>query len=643
VAANGSTLFKNSGDSTQALQAQTSGGTQVFDVDTLNQKTIARQSTSNNNTPTLSVQQAGAGSATVELQNSSGSFYLGVQGTNAGSTNSFSINSSVAATSASIIGEDFTTDTNNYSDSNGNEWQATQFTAQASGTISSINAAIDQGAGNAYSLALYDSDGAMTCGATTTCPGTLLAYHSGTGTLAATGGITWNNLAFSGASAASYTVTAGHTYWLALATDNNGTQFWNNCQSPGTSQVSAYRGSITPGTWTNWTSSGASGGGGVCTVGLYANIAASTANNYNNSLFNLTTAGAATFRNQANSSNGFLVQNAKGTNLFNVNTTNNRVEIGVPSNSAAQGDGSATLLVVDSYQSSTISGQETDPSGLNGAIYYNTGGRGGSENHFNSAGEAVGAFRCYSRGEWQNCLGMRDIVERRWGYAAPSSASATTFSAVGALTLGGSTVAGTSSNQAEDNYINFTDAGTSGSVAGIGSGTTQATCVNNGCGSATQIVNVAEARWRPKLVTRIRTDSTITNTRYWVALTAADVTGTNSPATNMMGIRYAAGTDTNWMCVSNNNTTATAADTGILVQASHAYDMILEYDKNGNVQCSVEDATLSAGFGTEAITSTTPTTTTNMGLQETVTSTASSSTRGLSVAYAFLEYGVPDN
>ncbi len=96
-------------------------------------------------------------------------------------------------------------------------------------------------------------------------------------------------------------------------------------------------------------------------------------------LFSIGGGGVVTSKTLTNSDNAFAVQNASGTQLLNVDSNNNRVTIG-----AAAGDTTGAVLVVDTK---TDAG---DPTGVNGAIYYNSN---------------AGKFRCYQNSAWTDCIG----------------------------------------------------------------------------------------------------------------------------------------------------------------------------------------------------------------------------------------------
>jgi hypothetical protein len=78
----------------------------------------------------------------------------------------------------------------------------------------------------------------------------------------------------------------------------------------------------------------------------------------------------------------FQVQKAgSSTAIFTADTSGNKLQVG-----SATTDTTGVLLILDSYNNSGAAG---DPSGTNGAMYYNT---------FSNT------FRCYENGAWTNCL-----------------------------------------------------------------------------------------------------------------------------------------------------------------------------------------------------------------------------------------------
>jgi hypothetical protein len=78
-----------------------------------------------------------------------------------------------------------------------------------------------------------------------------------------------------------------------------------------------------------------------------------------------------------------IFQNTSNVALFTVDNTNTRLQVG-----SSTTDATGVLLVVDSYNNAT------DPTGVDGSIYYNT---------------ALGKFRCYEAAAWRDCLGALTV------------------------------------------------------------------------------------------------------------------------------------------------------------------------------------------------------------------------------------------
>ncbi len=128
--------------------------------------------------------------------------------------------------------------------------------------------------------------------------------------------------------------------------------------------------------------------GATSGVGLAVSNSTSTGNiaNFNDNtttVMSLADGGAATFKNSTDSTLAFLIQRAaSGGTLFTVDTsTTSGSRNGILTVGAS--DTTATLLVVD------IKTGTGDPTGTDGAIYYNSGD---------------GKFRCYEGGTWKNCI-----------------------------------------------------------------------------------------------------------------------------------------------------------------------------------------------------------------------------------------------
>ena len=81
----------------------------------------------------------------------------------------------------------------------------------------------------------------------------------------------------------------------------------------------------------------------------------------------------------------FTVENAGGTDFFNVDTSAGLVRIG-----GAAADATGVLLVLDSKNTAG------DPAGTNGGMYYNS---------------SSNAMRCYENGQWKNCVDETTVVK----------------------------------------------------------------------------------------------------------------------------------------------------------------------------------------------------------------------------------------
>jgi hypothetical protein len=125
--------------------------------------------------------------------------------------------------------------------------------------------------------------------------------------------------------------------------------------------------------------------------------------------FNQTIAvnGNANFQNTTNSTSAFAVMNASTVPQFSIDTTNSRVYIGNPT-----ADTTGAILVLDNKTGWTA-GQTSDPTGVVGGMYYNSGS---------------GAFRCYQVDRWSDCLvSARTSYHKVWELGALGSSSSDDF------------------------------------------------------------------------------------------------------------------------------------------------------------------------------------------------------------------------
>jgi hypothetical protein len=293
------------------------------------------------------------------------------------------------------------------------------------------------------------------------------------------------------------------------------------------------------------------------------------------------------------------VQNASSTPFFTVNSSTNSIQIG---NTSA--DGTAVLLQLDQYNGGT-----TDPTGVAGAMYYNS---------------TLGKLRCYQGTIWTNCLGTPFFPDRHWGVFSATGAANTTVSAAGTIDAGASLTGDTTAtnDQAEDMYIKHS--------SGTTSGTSQAGYI-----SATG----TEERWRPYLQTRIKLDSTITSERLFVAISSAGA-GANmsdSPTAPVWGgIRYStSASDTTFKCGAGNASASAFTDTGVTVTASHYYTMIVDWTTSGQITCRISDN----GGAYSSTTVTTDVVTSNSAVMynHAELTTLTTAARILNVAYMYVE------
>ncbi len=364
----GSVIVKPQTNTATAFQVQNAAGTTtVLNVDTTNARVgigttaptraldVSVSDASNTSLP-LIVRQASSGDAGIEIKNSSASFYVGVDTSD---NSNFKITSNTPSGTPNMG----TTTVGSQTDSaDSNFMNAMRVTAGATGTLSTlyanVGATIGSSPNNQGQMAIYSSTGGE--------PDALLGSSSST-TLSSG----WN--AFTLTSPVS--ITSGTTYWITYNT--NGTAAaQNDLRTETSGGVSRYK-AQTFGTWPSTFGGTTSSAYNFSMYGVIT--AASGTDNFSNNLFQMTGGGQATFRNVADSSTAFQVQNASSVNMLSVDTSTQRIYVG-----PTAGDTVGTLLVLGNK---TNSG---DPTGVAGAMYYNSN---------------TGNFRCYNSGAWQNCVG----------------------------------------------------------------------------------------------------------------------------------------------------------------------------------------------------------------------------------------------
>lgn len=127
------------------------------------------------------------------------------------------------------------------------------------------------------------------------------------------------------------------------------------------------------------------------TITLGGNLTAATDLGLNGNTLSISGSGGSVFSAfasggieiRADSSAALVVKSTSGNNFFSVDTSGNLVQIG-----SSTADAVAILSVLDSYNNAT------DPSGTNGAQYYNS---------------QSNKFRCFQDGAWVDCIGTRQL------------------------------------------------------------------------------------------------------------------------------------------------------------------------------------------------------------------------------------------
>ncbi len=311
--------------------------------------------------------------------------------------------------------------------------------------------------------------------------------------------------------------------------------------------------------------------------------------------------GSVIIKNPSDSTTAFQIQDSAGTNLFYADATNDRIYVG-----ATTADAVGTLLVLDTKNSTT------DPTGVNGGLYYNS---------------AMGRFRCYERGVWGNCTGNTSSgSSRQVAFMKPATVGATTLTGVG-LTTPTVSVTAASNPQTESNYVSFTTGTGANSISGYATGAFTATRLN----------------YAPVFKTRIRTGAAITTTRIWAGLSRAAISGQNPTiasaalGTSYVAVGYSAAVNGgNFVCGSGDGTNHTGTDMGVTVAINTYYDIVVDYySVPGSVICAV--STSGGAFTSVTKATNIPAGATSLGINILVNNLTSGAARVVSVAYASLE------
>ncbi len=512
---NGSAIFRNTTNSTSALQVQNSAGSTVLDVDTTNGRvgigTAAPERqldlVVNNSTVDalpFRILQQGSGDTGMELRDASGlSFFMGMD---ASAGSAFKIASSTSSTTggSAIDGWQFAEPFSSL-DNAANTTFTTMVTASMTGNVTSISVLVGDvdGANPGGAVAIYADNAGE--------PGALIASSAGQ-TLTAD---TYNTFPISAS------VTASTNYWLAYMFQGAGTeQLYDFFGGSGVrdftvSTYPTFAGTLV-GQTPSWTDNSSR-----YPIYMVTEAAAPGTGTFGGiSLLDVTDSGALTVQNSTNSTAAFRVLNAAAVPIFTVDTVNSRVYIGNPS-----ADSTGALLVLDTKNTAG------DPNGVNGAMYFNS---------------VSGTFRCYQDNMWSECSGVpRPNTRRTTYYVADGDCGWNGYGDV--FTVFGSTGGSCSAPPAQNE---FETGGTSGNSTGL---------------AGEEIYGIglyADAVFQSSLY--IVDDDSI---RVWAGFTDQTqpiMAASAMPAGEYLAFRYDTGAgDSTFKCVTNNGTSSTVVDSGV--------------------------------------------------------------------------------
>ncbi|MGH7157706.1 MAG: beta strand repeat-containing protein [Candidatus Saccharimonadales bacterium] len=265
---------------------------------------------------------------------------------------------------------------------------------------------------------------------------------------------------------------------------------------------------------------------------------------------NFTVNGLTSLQTTTNTTTGFQVLNATAVPQFVVDTSNARVYVGNPT-----ADSTGALLALDTKNTSG------DPTGVNGAMYYNS----------NS-----GTFRCHENGLWAECLGT----------PKPNTARTTKFVANGSTAVW----AGYG-----DVLTNVAPAGSGGSVS---SNLVPSVYNDTNASIGSQAGVYGNAIYiGDRLVYQTHLDPSSTNVRIWAGLTDQDLAtmaGSATPAGKFAAFRYDTGaSDATWKCITRDGATATTADSGVAIADDQKFEIIIDdgvravFKINGQTVCTI--------------------------------------------------------
>ncbi|MDB5183833.1 MAG: hypothetical protein JWO07_514 [Candidatus Saccharibacteria bacterium] len=296
----GPAVFRNEANTAGAFQVQDAGSNPILTVDTsLNATSI--NAINGRTLPTLVVNQASTGDATLSLGNATNTYYLGLDATD----NKFKLGAS-----ASTFTAGYSTYSASQDSGNQNRAQASLVQATGTGSVTKLRAHFGSAVAGTAQLALYADNGSKTA------PGVLMSASSSVTPTANS----WVDFAIS-----SQTVTAGQYYWIAYNLSSNTTAVNYTFASDGISIGGSK-------TWTygTWESPSWTGGSFASTRGWAVNMDIATGtvtDQFNSSALSIDQYGNTKIQGVANSQHIFQIQDTSGTLLFNADTAHDLVTV----------------------------------------------------------------------------------------------------------------------------------------------------------------------------------------------------------------------------------------------------------------------------------------------------------------------------
>ncbi len=313
----GAVLSKNSSNSATAFQIQNALATAtVLDVDTTNQRvgigTAAPARTldiatndSNTTAPALRLLQGGTGDATVDLNTTAGSIFLGVDNSDGGSLKL----SSNVANGGTITAGFNSTNFPNMDAGNANQVGASQITSGASsGTLNTIRVFFQNPTGSAQ-VALYADTGSN-------LPGALLSTSQQQTVVEG-----WNTF-----SMPSVAISASTKYWIGFDVSDNNLRYPYFNAGPSAYQNSTFGTMPSPfGTPTNTS--------GVLSYDVNMVYTTGSTDSFTGNVLSVSSTGVTTFKNATDSTSAFRVQNSSANSILTINTSDSTAGINLVTNS----------------------------------------------------------------------------------------------------------------------------------------------------------------------------------------------------------------------------------------------------------------------------------------------------------------------